>query len=361
MDFNEIGKTIKDLRTKFKMSQDDLANKIYVSRQAISNWECGKTYPDIDNIKKLSEIFNVKIENIIMGNNKNNNVCEKLYTETIRSKKRIKGLFIVSLILSILLIFSILFYFFLDTYKQIRVYRVDAGNGVLQDGLFIVTKDSWHLKAGTIKSSKNIKRVRLYLKIKEKEELICDGLSDTYTLSERIGYNELFRFSEQETINNMYIELTYEDETKESFKVEFQLKYENSEIFRKKEINITEIVNKEDEELNLLEQGIKKKFKKESDRKSTYTFKYNNEEFEAVVITGTDMITIYSKNKYRLEFYASTQHYIKYTKYDKDENQYMCTVDLDNFNRRKLVICEEDLELEILGIYDAFVKEMDAL
>lgn len=62
-----IGKTIKKLREEKNMTQDNLAEKMNVTRQAVSNWETGKTSPDIDTLFKLSQIFDVSMEEIIYG------------------------------------------------------------------------------------------------------------------------------------------------------------------------------------------------------------------------------------------------------------------------------------------------------
>ncbi|MDY4079223.1 MAG: helix-turn-helix domain-containing protein [Clostridium sp.] len=63
----ELGKQIKKYRNELALSQDALAEKIYVSRQTISNWENDKSYPDVNSIVLLSEVFNVSIDNLIKG------------------------------------------------------------------------------------------------------------------------------------------------------------------------------------------------------------------------------------------------------------------------------------------------------
>lgn len=62
-----IGVKIKLLREQNKMTQHELANRLNVTRQAVSNWERGKTTPDIDSIQIISEIFAVSIDEIISG------------------------------------------------------------------------------------------------------------------------------------------------------------------------------------------------------------------------------------------------------------------------------------------------------
>ena len=61
----EVGGKIRELRTERGMSQDDLAARVYVSRQTISSWENGKTYPDVQSLLLLSEIFGASVDSLI--------------------------------------------------------------------------------------------------------------------------------------------------------------------------------------------------------------------------------------------------------------------------------------------------------
>lgn len=63
----QLGHRIKSFREKLNISQEELADKIYTSRQTISNWENDKTYPDINNLKLLSNVFDVSLDNLIEG------------------------------------------------------------------------------------------------------------------------------------------------------------------------------------------------------------------------------------------------------------------------------------------------------
>lgn len=67
-DFNlELGNQIKKYRADNNLSQEDLAEKIYVTRQTISNWETGKSYPDIHSLLLMSTLFNVSLDQLIKG------------------------------------------------------------------------------------------------------------------------------------------------------------------------------------------------------------------------------------------------------------------------------------------------------
>ena len=62
-----LGERIYKLRTEMKMSQGDLANALEVSRQSISKWETNGSVPELDKLVKLSEIFNVSLDELITG------------------------------------------------------------------------------------------------------------------------------------------------------------------------------------------------------------------------------------------------------------------------------------------------------
>jgi len=64
---NVVSDSIKKLRKEKNMTQDELAEKLCVTRQAVSNWETGKTEPDVETLTRLAEIFDVSVEYIIYG------------------------------------------------------------------------------------------------------------------------------------------------------------------------------------------------------------------------------------------------------------------------------------------------------
>ena len=63
----ELGSRIKKYRNELNMSQETLAEKIYVTRQTISNWENDKNYPDINSLIRMSELFNVSVDTLLKG------------------------------------------------------------------------------------------------------------------------------------------------------------------------------------------------------------------------------------------------------------------------------------------------------
>ena len=71
---------LKMLRKEQNLTQEKLAEKLNVSRQAITKWETGEGTPDIENLKQISKLFNVTIDELIKEE-KNINLEESIYTE----------------------------------------------------------------------------------------------------------------------------------------------------------------------------------------------------------------------------------------------------------------------------------------
>lgn len=63
----ELGKHVKEHRARLGMSQEQLAEAIFVSRQTISNWETDRTYPDVQSLLLLSNLFEVSVDELIKG------------------------------------------------------------------------------------------------------------------------------------------------------------------------------------------------------------------------------------------------------------------------------------------------------
>lgn len=65
MDFNQ---KLQQLRTQKGLTQEQLAEKVCVSRVAVSKWESGRGYPNLDSLKKLSEIFSISVDELLSSN-----------------------------------------------------------------------------------------------------------------------------------------------------------------------------------------------------------------------------------------------------------------------------------------------------
>ncbi len=61
----ETKTVLLELRTKYGLSQDELAQKLFVTRQAVSRWENGETVPNTETLKALSRVFDVSINTLL--------------------------------------------------------------------------------------------------------------------------------------------------------------------------------------------------------------------------------------------------------------------------------------------------------
>lgn len=87
----ELGKQIKKYRNDFRLSQQALAEKIFVSRQTISNWENDKSYPDVSSLLLLSEVFQVSIDILIKGDIED--MKEQIHTEDMEQFDKLSKIF----------------------------------------------------------------------------------------------------------------------------------------------------------------------------------------------------------------------------------------------------------------------------
>lgn len=120
----DLGNKIANLRKKNNLSQEELADKIGVTRQTISKWELNNTTPDIMQAKKISEVFSISLDELA-GNNMDNILInkvsntEKLASLTIKILKFIG----VSLLIFFILIFILAIIMYKNKFKN-RDYNV---------------------------------------------------------------------------------------------------------------------------------------------------------------------------------------------------------------------------------------------
>ena len=73
----EIGEKLKAARVTAQLTQEQVAEKIMVSRQTVSNWENGKSLPDIISVMNLSDLYGVTLDELLKGDQKMKEKMEK--------------------------------------------------------------------------------------------------------------------------------------------------------------------------------------------------------------------------------------------------------------------------------------------
>lgn len=96
-----IGEKLKNARTERNLTQEEVAEKIGVSRQTVSNWENEKALPEISSIINLSEIYNISLDELLKGNKE---ILRKIENDTslVKTRKRAVVFGYVLLIVSVI-------------------------------------------------------------------------------------------------------------------------------------------------------------------------------------------------------------------------------------------------------------------
>ena len=69
----EFSQQIREIRNKNRMTQEEMAQKLHVTRQAVSNWENGKNLPDLGMLVEIARTFHVSLDWLILGGDDNVN------------------------------------------------------------------------------------------------------------------------------------------------------------------------------------------------------------------------------------------------------------------------------------------------
>lgn len=133
MDKEKTGKLIKESRIKKGLTQHQLADAVGVTNKAVSRWETGNSFPDIALLSTLSEILDLKIEELVLGEkqeiNVHNEIVEDIVLEA-RKQKESKSKKIIAIFLYLPIIFFFLLlvvfiffyacYFLIDNERNIE-------------------------------------------------------------------------------------------------------------------------------------------------------------------------------------------------------------------------------------------------
>ncbi len=126
-----LSDNIKYYRKKSNLSQEELAEKLGVSRQSVSFWETGQTQPTLDNIIALSRIFNISSD-ILLGNVNNTEPSQQeIYGNFQKKKKNKTGIIIASTVICIILIASVL----LIIFNKNNGYDDESTDGVSRESV----------------------------------------------------------------------------------------------------------------------------------------------------------------------------------------------------------------------------------
>lgn len=246
MDPEKIGKFICSLRKEKNLSQYQLADMIPISRQGVSKWERGVTTPDTPTLIILSELFDVSIDELLRGERRETHTIKDLEETTLsileqsnKKTKKIKRITLISTIIITILLLLFLSYYFINSYNSTQVYTIygQSKNFTTYDGLMIITKEKMYIKLGKLKNKNNleIENIKLYYtKANKKVKIVEDIEADNIVIRDSIGYYEKIKETNTKNIvKNIYLEIKYKDNQKETIKLKFVRDFSNSSLFFK--------------------------------------------------------------------------------------------------------------------------------
>ena len=125
----DIGSKLKNARNEANFTQEQIAEKLGVSRQTISNWENGKSYPDIINVIKLSDIYSITLDALLK---EDENMIKHLddTTNIVKSKNRLKNVLLISVYTAIWAA-CILFFWIFNGADDAMVFSIFVFWGIL--------------------------------------------------------------------------------------------------------------------------------------------------------------------------------------------------------------------------------------
>ena len=132
-----LDEKIRKIRKDNKMSQDDLAEILNVTRQTISNWENGKNYPDIETLIKISDKFNISLDILLK---ENMNMVKKI-DKNVKDTKKYKTILKVIISILILLVFTFIIYSFM--YFNSKDKLENKFNDTIEKYDFSINKDGY--------------------------------------------------------------------------------------------------------------------------------------------------------------------------------------------------------------------------
>lgn len=134
---------IKEKRQKMSLTQIDLANKLLVSNKTISNWETGKTLPDIENIILISKYLNLSLDDLFLG--------DETMVEKLRENQQERKFYrVITISLVSAMVVGTIGYLFLKFFYSTNMTTIAS---TLSDYLavpmlvliiYILTKINWH-------------------------------------------------------------------------------------------------------------------------------------------------------------------------------------------------------------------------
>jgi len=338
---NKLGVVISKLRKEKGLTQKDLADKLNISDKAVSRWETGGSSPNMEMLLRISQFFNVPLNDLITArvssDDKDDNLVKEIIQEfsemNKRNSKRIRTVILATIIIVLILTIAIIF---TNSYNRFKVYNVNLESEEIYSvtGIYVETKikDSLYLDSLKIRnyeySETDTISVDLYF-LKDGTEHILQSYSSLDHI-QFINYQSYIKIDDLSNyFDNLYLRVTIIDnknnQTSYTGRLIFVMDFSNNKVFynegNSKIDNHSRLRISEKEIKNiLLENGfeetnydtLSKRTKIYSinyimdSNKITYNFKKNKLNYRLVyqLNNGLLNVTIFDENSVEIENYS---------------------------------------------------------
>lgn len=241
MDSIKIGQFIAKLRKEQNLNQIELGEKINISNKTISKWETGRGIPDSDSLIELSNTFNVSINEILLGEKKNEENKKELEIIPIKllneKQKKIKRIISISIFFIMTLITLFLGYYFINNYNSINVYKISGNdyNLYITDGIMIVSREKIYIKLDPINSNSKIKKISIFYKKNRKNKILYSNEDNDINnlIINNFNNNEIYTYNDLKYIKkSLFLELTFYDDNTISIPLKLEKDFSNTKIIQ---------------------------------------------------------------------------------------------------------------------------------
>ncbi len=241
MDKEKIGAFLCSLRKNNNMTQEDIATKLFTSRENVSKWERGINMPTPDTLLELSKIYSVSVNEILLGERKSkenssrvDNISLEVLRESHRKTKRIIKYFLT--IITILIV-SFLTYYFINTYNSVHVFFIGGSTEDFDmlNGVAFFSKEKSYIRLGKIncRNKCNIDRITfMYTDNNKDEHQVYSSDEIDYILTSSNDSKQYFSYNDMyNIINNSYVIISHDD-IDDILKLDFYKDMSNNGIFQ---------------------------------------------------------------------------------------------------------------------------------
>lgn len=140
----KIGEQLKKFRNQRELTQEDVANELHVSRATISSWETGRTFPDIEKLVYLSDLYEVSLDELVKGD-------PVIMTNIIKDKRRLNYWKIAKGILSAISILILIYAVYWLLIVESRNRRLDSWEQIGDSTAYVLKTEETMFNARKVK------------------------------------------------------------------------------------------------------------------------------------------------------------------------------------------------------------------